>query len=452
MRSWTSHLPEILSSVATRDVTIPSGVRFGTDAYLVPSPDRRDLQFAFPVCISSRLAEEIPLPFASSSGAVHAIIEHCKAESLKNPELGMLYGRATGNRSRYSVHIEPCTIASSRSHLAANLWRPDEQNYLSQDGVHLVLRGALPYSEPDSGAFREISSVLRLYTEAMAGCVMKTPLHLIRKEWESVLDQQQLRSDLQEMGLICIIGDGTRPARAYTRHRSWYRVAGPKTGVHVPFCCPEESDPVEISLKGSNRRISGLGIRRGELFAITGSNAQGKSTLLQAILAGEDDHAPGDGREHLVTVPGGAGIDATSIELHGADLRPFFTRIPPGMTGDAASAFGQGSGSASMACRFSEALRLKSPYIIIDEDRSAQNLVVPCFMTLPEIQSLAVLLKKDREWLGGTTVLIAGSGMELLISRADRIIRLKDHKAGYLSPDEYREGLGRYYEEMKRLV
>lgn len=42
---------------------------------------------------------------------------------------------------------------------------------------------------------------------------------------------------------------------------------------------------------------------------------------------------------------------------------------------------GQGSGSASMAHRFNEALRKECPYCIIDEDRAAQNLVVPCYMS-----------------------------------------------------------------------
>ena len=103
--------------------------------------------------------------------------------------------------------------------------------------------------------------------------------------------------------------------------------------------------------------------------------------MLQAILSGVDDHAPGDGREGLVTKPGGSLIDVTNIELKGADLSPFFSSIPPGMSGSSVSASGQGSGSASMAHRFNEALRKECLYCIIDEDRAAQNLVVPCYMS-----------------------------------------------------------------------
>jgi len=84
----------------------------------------------------------------------------------------------------------------------------------------------------------------------------------MKRGWESVLDQQHLRSELNGMGLVCFIGDGTRPARSYTRHRSWHRVAGPKDGVHIPFHCPVELSPVEVMLAGSNQTVTGLGIKR----------------------------------------------------------------------------------------------------------------------------------------------------------------------------------------------
>ena len=174
--------------------------------------------------------------------------------------------------------------------------------------------------------------------------------------------------------------------------------------------------------------------------------------MLNAIQAGADDHAPGDGRELLVTVPGGFSPDATNIELKGADLRPFFESIPPGMSGTPDSAFGQGSGSASMAFRISDALRREAPYIVIDEDRSAQNLMVPCYMSSADVWSLAALLAGDRGWLMDTSVIIAGSGMELLIAQADRIVRLCQHQPHALSVPEYRNGLHAYYEKMAGFI
>ena len=452
METWTAHLPEIFQTLSSSEYMIPGTYRLGTDAYMVPSPDRQDLLFSFPVFFRLPFIEEISLPLSSSAGAVSTIIEHCKRSSHKDRTLGTLHGAGTGNQSRYSVNIEPCTVASSQSAIASHLWRPDEENVLLSDGIRLSMRGALPYLPVSLKNMAAVCSDISTYLSAVSDCISKVPVRLMKRGWEAVLDQQHLRSELTDMGLVCFIGDGTRPARSYTRHRSWHRVAGPKEGVHIPFYCPTELSPVEVLLPGSNQTLSGLGIKKGEIFAITGSNAEGKSTLLNAIQAGADDHAPGDGRELLVTVPGVFSPDATSIELKGADLRPFFGSIPPGMSGTPESAFGQGSGSASMAFRISDALRREAPYIVIDEDRAAQNLMVPCYMSSADVRSLAALLAGDRGWLMDTSFIIAGSGMELLIAQADRIVRLCQHQPHALSVPEYRNGLYAYYEKMTGFI
>lgn len=452
MQTWTSLLPEILSSISSKEYAVPDTLRLGTDAFIVPSPDRQDLLFTFPLVIPLDLAEEISLPVSASAGAVHAIIEYCKKIAVKSKPLGLLYGVRTSNQTRYSVNIEPCTIASSRSSIASNLWRPDDQNFLTPEGIRLSVRGAIPFYPITPSHMNTIRSLLMSFLESLVDCVHQTPILQIKRHWEAVSDQHHLREELQEKGLVCFIGDGTKPARSYTRHRSWHRVAGPKDGVNIPFYCPKDLFPIEFSLKGSNRSITGLGIRQGEILAITGSNAEGKSTLLSAIQAGEDDHAPGDGREMLVTVPGGSAPDATNIELMGADLRPFFEDIPPGMSGTPESVFGQGSGSASLAYRFSDALRKQSPYIILDEDRIAQNLMVPCYMTTSAVTPLATLVKKNRDWLSGTSLIIGGSGMELLIAQADRIIKLHRHQAYHEPADQYREGLRNHYQRLSEMI
>jgi predicted ABC-class ATPase len=450
--TWTSHLPEIFRSLSSREYIIPPTYRLGTDAYLGPSTDRQDLIFSFPAQFTLSFLEEYSLPRSASAGAVHALIEHCKKMAVKHTELGLLYGAKTTNQSRYAANIEPCTIASSPQALASHLWRPDNENILLSDGVQLSIRGALPYLPLSPSSITTITDMIRCFLDAIATCLEHVPRRLLTHSWEAVLDQQHLRCELAAMNLVCFIGDGTRPARTYTRYRSWHRIAGPKDGVHVPFSCPPELTPLEITLAGTNQTITGLGIGRGEIIAITGSNAEGKSTLLQAISAGEDDHAPGDGREHLVTVPGGTCPDATASELKGADLRPFFEQIPPGMGGTPAAAFGQGSGSACMASRISDALRRSVPYIIIDEDRAAQNLMVPCYMSSCTVRSLAHLFAQDRRTCGETTFIIAGSGMELLIAQADRILMLQSHTPHAISGDTYRAGLHRHYLHMAQII
>ena len=105
-----------------------------------------------------------------------------------------------------------------------------------------------------------------------------------------------------------------------------------------------------------------------------------------------------------------------------------------------------------MAHRFNEALRKECPYCIIDEDRAAQNLVVPCFMSLAGIHSLAALIKEDRLCMGDMSLIVAGSGMELLLAQADRMLQLCNHAPRALCPETYREGLARFYADISRLV
>ncbi|PWR73773.1 P-loop domain-containing protein [Methanospirillum lacunae] len=451
--TWNSYLSEILHHTRTPDFAADTHARPITDAYIVPSPDKQDLHFALPVVIKTGIFDEISLPLSGSIGGIQAVIEYCKQKAQSSHDLGALYGVDTGNQSRYQVNLEPCTIISSSSSIATSLWHPDDQNYFKDQKIHLILQGAFPYREPSSSRVPEIVDRLVSYAQAITDTVNATPRGKIKRTWEVVIDQQTLQDRLGELGLISFIGDGTRPAREYTRYRCWERVAGPKRGVHIPFICPRELNPVEVYLPGSNKTITGLGIRRGELFAITGSNAQGKSSLLQAIYCGQDIHAHGDGREHLVTLPGGVSVDSTNIELKGVDLTPFFGSLPPGMDGTPYCASGHGSGSASMAFRIKEAIKKRSPYIIIDEDRSAQNLLNPCYMSMDsQVNSLASLISKDRKWLDDSSLIIAGSGMELMIAGADRIIRLCNHAPVAVSRDEWRTGLKQYYQELIEMV
>lgn len=451
--TWNTYLSEILHQIRTPDFTADTHARLVTDAYIVPSHDKEDLHFALPVIINTGIFDEISLPLSGSVGGVQAVIEYCKQKAQSCHDLGALYGVDTGNQSRYLVNIEPYTIISSSSSIATSLWHPDAQNYFKDHKIHLILQGAFPYREPSLSRVPEIVDQLVSYSQAISDTVNATPSGKIKRAWEVVIDQQILQERLPELGLVSFIGDGTRPAREYTRYRCWERVAGPKRGIHIPFICPPELDPVEVFLSGSNKMITGLGVKRGEVFAITGSNAQGKSSLLQAIYCGQDIHAPGDGREHLITLPGGVSVDSTNIALKGVDLTPFFNNLPPGMDGTPLCASGHGSGSASMAFRIKDAIKKRSPYIIIDEDRSAQNLLHPCYMSIDsQVHSLAYLIREDRSWLDDTGLIIAGSGMELLIAGADRILKLFNHAPVAVSPDEWRSGLKRYYQELIKMV
>jgi predicted ABC-class ATPase len=250
-----------------------------------------------------------------------------------------------------------------------------------------------------------------------------------------------LRERLASRMLVSFIGDDSRLPRKYTRHRCFFRTAGRKEGVNVPFVCPAELDPVELELPATCRVVTGLGIKEREVFAVAGSNAQGKSTFLEGIIAGMDDHAAGDGREHVVTVRGVRTAEASNCELAGSDVSMFFNALPPGMEGTVTAAYGTGSGSMVMAQQVQDAIRRRSPLLIIDEDRAAPNLLVKSCLQQEEINPLSEILARNRGRLGGTALVFAACAMDTLIAQADRIMVLDRHVAGAIDRKEFRQML-----------
>jgi len=175
---------------------------------------------------------------------------------------------------------------------------------------------------------------------------------------------------------------------------------GPREDVNIPFTCPGELEPVEVELPASNRTVTGLGIRKSEVFAVAGSNAQGKTTFLDGILAGMDNHAAGDGREQVVTVHGLHTAEATTSLMTGADISMFFSALPPGINGTPRAASGMGSGSMNMASQVQRAIERGAPLLIIDEDRAAPNLLVRSCLQTGEITPLSEILARDRGKMG----------------------------------------------------
>ena len=411
----------------------------GTTTFIVRSFDSNALQFSFPLLVRRDLQSETSLDPVGSDGALCALIERIKEHAGKIPELGPLYGKGIPGSLRYSDTIEPYTITHSDDAIGSHLWKADDRNYCDRDGVHLIVRGALP-CPPGSPASDSQRIVLRLsdLAEAVGTQVHKTPLPLIRTAWLASLDQKWLRRDLDTRGLVSFVGDGSRLARTLTHHRCFFRVAGPKAGVSIPFCCPEELDPVEIELPASNRMVTGLGIRKREVLAITGSNAQGKTTFLEGILAGMDDHAPHDGRELAVTVRSTCIAESTNMGLAGADISMFFHSLPPGVSGTIHAVHGMGSGSMTMASRVQNAVARHAPLLIIDEDRAAPNLLVKSCLQKEEITPLSEILSREREKMGDTALVFAACAMDTLIAQADRIMVLDRHMASAIDPEVFR--------------
>jgi predicted ABC-class ATPase len=131
---------------------------------------------------------------------------------------------------------------------------------------------------------------------------------------------------------------------------------------------------VEVPLP-DGRRISGMGIKEG-ITCITGGGYHGKSTLMQAILAGVYAHIPGDGREYVVTREDAFFIRAEEgRSIRNVDISPFIGDLPNGLkTGCFCS--GNASGSTSQAANIIEAIESGSRLLLFDEDTCATNFLV----------------------------------------------------------------------------
>ena len=445
--SWQEAVHRIIAGFEGGRARVDRGaVRDLVNTYAIRSLDGTALRFSIPVIL--------PAPAEASGrgadGAAGVIIEAIKAAVPLERDLGPVAGAGTEHPRHCLQNVEPVTLIASVRAIGTDLWWPGTGDRIDEGGIRLVVRGALPYPGPPvPSAVVGVTESLSALLDGLARVVRRVPGRDLSAARDISVDQKELRRALPRMGLVAFVADGTRPARKFTDLRCHHRIAGPKEGVHIPFCCPPTLDPVEVELAGSGRIVTGLGIRRREVFSVAGSNAEGKSTFLHALIAGEDDHAVGDGREGLVSVRGIARAEAGERYLGGADVSLFFSRLPPGMGGDPRAASGQGSGSLVMAHEIQTALAALVPLLILDEDRAATNLLVPGCLQSDDVTPLSTLLATRREVLGETTLLFAASSLDILIARADRILTLCDHEASAIDPGEFRRRLDRHLAEAR---
>lgn len=131
---------------------------------------------------------------------------------------------------------------------------------------------------------------------------------------------------------------------------------------------------IEIPL-AENRSITGMAIKEG-ITCITGGGYHGKSTLMQAVLAGVYAHIPGDGREYVVTRDDAFFIRAEEgRSIRNVDISPFINDLPNGLK-TACFSSDNASGSTSQAANIVEAIESGSRLLLLDEDTCATNFLV----------------------------------------------------------------------------
>lgn len=249
-------------------------------------------------------------------------------------------------------------------------------------------------------------------------------------------DSRALRRALDDRGLVAFVADGARlPRRSGVDDRP---VEGRPV---VPFESPEALR-VSVELPHAGE-ITGMGIPRG-VTLIVGGGYHGKSTLLDAVARGVYDHAPGDGRERVVTVPDAVKIRAEDgRSVAGVDISPFISDLPLGEgTGDFST--DDASGSTSQAAAIAEALEVGADALLVDEDTAATNFMI-------RDRRMQALIPKDEEPItpfidrvrqlheerGVSSILVLGGSGDYL-DVADTVIALREYRPREITDDALR--------------
>ncbi|KAL1311542.1 hypothetical protein AAFC00_001662 [Neodothiora populina] len=292
------------------------------------------------------------------------------------------------------------------------------------DGKNLELR--LSVSLPARGRTILGGEALSILVKNLPELVKTVMLHanhdkqLLKTHIESTEDQNLMRSQLADLGLVAFIANGSVLPRASGASER------PLADAHMaPFHSPASFEVTLKRLHGKD--ILGMGIKQG-ITLLTGCGYHGKSTLLEAIQLGVYDHVPGDGRELVVTDPTAVKIRAEDgRSVTSVDITPFIRSLPGKVTNAFTSE--DASGSTSMAASIQEALEADSKTIIIDEDSSARNLLVrdERMQKLVLDEPITPFFSKARALYtehGVSTIIVVG-GLGDWLSVADKVIGME---------------------------
>ncbi|RKJ46846.1 isopentenyl-diphosphate delta-isomerase [bacterium 1XD8-76] len=282
---------------------------------------------------------------------------------------------------------------------------------------------------PANGRTINAGELIKILFDFLPLCVRQTllastcPKAALEKVLYLADDQKAIREELQRQGLVAFVANGAILPR--------------KSGVSslpmkeaVPFRSPES---MEVTLSLPHRgELSGMGVKKG-VTLIVGGGYHGKSTLLEALMAGVYDHIAGDGREYVIT-------DDTAVKLRAedgrsiqkADISMFIRNLPNGR--DTASFYTEdASGSTSQAANTIEAMEAGTRVFLIDEDTSATNFMIRDDLmqrvVSRDAEPIIPFIDRIRELYdsyGISTILVAGS-CGSYFHKSDCIVQMKKY-------------------------
>lgn len=239
---------------------------------------------------------------------------------------------------------------------------------------------------------------------------------------ETVEDQQVLRDQLDQHGLIAFVPNGARLARASGASDKLMSTC-------VPFQSPAT---LQVSLPVPHRgKIIGMGLKKRALHVCIGGGFHGKSTFLSALALGSFNFVPNDGREFVCTSQDVASVRSEDGRFVGSvDISAFIQNLPNG-TDTSNFSTSNASGSTSCAAALMEALELGADLLVLDEDTTASNFLVrdstmQSLVPNEPITPLAVRVRALIERTGVSIVLVCGSSSALL-PEADVVLQMDSY-------------------------
>ncbi len=387
----------------------------------------RLLSFGFTI-VNRRVPEElvmnikIPSPFEKMAREYSKILETYFLYRL-SPAIRELYTSYVNvNKDIFSKAKFSCQDTDRRI-LKRSAVQYDSENNLFILHVNFdmpLLNGVAINQKPSEKAVRDILSLIC----DVSGSITQKDIDTCIKTY---CIQKQIRKYLLENHYCAFVANGSILPRDRDTEEPMKN--------SIPFRSPESFEitiPVDALTS-----VTGMGVPCG-VTVITGGGYSGKSTLLNALQEGIYDRLPGDGREYVITVNNALQtFSEDGRPVSGVDLSPFFKYLIGGNVTNFST--DHASGSVSQAANIIEAICGGCKLLLVDEDKSATNLMMRDEVMRHVVKQEPIIPFTDRvnefyEKHDVSTIIVIGGCSEYLF-RANYVIMMENFIAQDITTD-----------------